>query len=844
MTSYVRHSACNGSKPRQLMGAQFFYRNTLLARMMFDRTRVRYLVAPTGFGKTMLMGSYAQLVADYEGVLWLNAQNPCFLRDLDAGQLASVLIECSDTGGLIVIDDVPALPVVRRRALWGMCQELIGAGREVLLGTTPAANPLHAYEKSCLVLRPDDFLYTAEDFEELRNMEISARHLPAPSGIIDLVACTALRATGSYERFLADHIRDLDNTAEAGLSFAALALEQATFDELSHALGREVTAQDLAARDLRPFVRIDEFGDEFDALGFPLREVIRAFAGHLGPMAQSLGMESASDLVLRLVNALFDAGNTERAAQLMVSMSVPAVRAAWLKEHQHALFECGDMISGEVLFESLRGTRYYKNPVLRGGSSARRCLLADVPDAFDGLREVACSVDVAASERIFAASVALACGADGAVRDNLAGALSSVMRGDMPQGLREKDPFAPLWKCGRARGKLPEDAVRLAAECASGGEGREEGLAWPTRCLLAACLVRACSLGLVRERQWRAVADAACDVLAQTTQGDPAVYAVVLVRALGDAPGKFPCVKFDNDEQEDRCTVMESSLEVQAAQYVRTMQKHDGTPRCVDLGLDAVFSSTRSDVPLLGLNVFGRFDVRQGGESLGRTGFRRTKVRVVLALLALECGRDLSCEMLSTRLWPDSSPERARHNLFCVVSLLRKAIRLPDGECPYIRRGPGVIGLDQSLVHSDIFDLETLCRKLRFDEPNPEAFMRILEQVRLAYRGELLPGEDGEPLIVSARAMWLEKIVASLMSGARRMAAVDGHVALQLAQHALELDPRREDVYEALMGLQAECGQRPAAIDTWFTYCRYIDDELGLDPAPRVKDLYNRIISD
>ncbi len=44
------------------------------------------------------------------------------------------------------------------------------------------------------------------------------------------------------------------------------------------------------------------------------------------------------------------------------------------------------------------------------------------------------------------------------------------------------------------------------------------------------------------------------------------------------------------------------------------------------------------------------------------------------------------------------------------------------------------------------------------------------------------------------------------------------------------------------MEAQIASGQRAAAIDAYFACRRYLSEELGIDPSPRVVELYRSII--
>ena len=882
VATFIQSCACNGARPRQISKTPFVLRNRLLSRMMHDRAHVRYLLAPTGFGKTALAASYAQLVNSFEETAWVDGSNPCFLRDLDKGTMGEKLLSVVGQGAVVVFDDVPALDSLRAGKLWEACGTLLAQGCEVVATAAPCSDPLSAFSSQCLFMGPAEMLFSDEDFAALRSTEVSACHLAPPRGLVDRVPCLAAQTPGSYESFLAQHILELGEVSQQAVSLVALVLEKGTSDDLCQALGRELSLEELDPAGLRPFLSTDCRMDTFDASGMPLAEVLRAFVPVSGPIAKAVGEPDASRLAVRLANILAGRGSLARATSLMVGMAMPAVRAGWLRSCQDLLLARVELAAGEELFDSLAGSRYRSSGQARCGSMVRRSMLGVLEcSSAEAASAVSCS-DASLQSRLMAASVFFlvegmreeaqgALQVDGPTGSCIAYAAKLSHGLSSGRGLSQlasagtPTPIVLLARFWRSPEGLRDSLSSLAdeLEVQVGKLGRTLPAvgpgAWrPTAghpwcpanisCMLAACLLRAAIAVEAGKSELNRLADlaaaclhasasqhveGACEVLLRRLLASQAVRKRHLARRM-----RFSALRLDT---------IEASIEVQKAAYLRSWAE-SSAGQCPSAALrsGSTYAYTRAPTgtPLLHVGVFGRFEVRRGDEALAPKGFRRSKVRTLIALLALEDGRDLSCERLGAKLWPDSTPDCARHNLYSTISLVKRGLSLPGGSCPYLHRESGVVGFNPDMVRSDISDLELLCHRLRFDEVDPDAFLGILEQVRVVYRGELLPGEEDEALIVAARAAWSDKLVASLMVGARRMAALsDRQVALQLAQHALDVDPRREECYELLMGLQADCGQRPAAIDTWFTYCRYVDAELGLEPSPRVKDLYNKIIS-
>ena len=68
--------------------------------------------------------------------------------------------------------------------------------------------------------------------------------------------------------------------------------------------------------------------------------------------------------------------------------------------------------------------------------------------------------------------------------------------------------------------------------------------------------------------------------------------------------------------------------------------------------------------------------------------------------------------------------------------------------------------------------------------------------------------------------------------------------ALWFAREALRRDSSREDAYAAQMQAQIAAGQRAAALETYFACRAYLAEELGIDPSPRIVELYRAVIEE
>ncbi len=836
--SFINHASCNGSMPAQLVGATYFNRNTLLATMIRDRGKVRYLVAPTGFGKSLLACSYANLVNELKRTFWIEGTNPCFLRDLDAHVLASDLIECTNEGDLVVFDDVPKMARVRQDMLWEICVHLTNMAREVVLCATPVSDPLREHADSCTCFEPASFLFTDEEINDCYDISFVRLGEGWHESNVRRVPALAMLKHGCVEKFFVKHIEDLDDDNEVALTFSMLLFEQGTLDDLSSLLCRDVTPDDVSERFMRPFIDFDHAEGVFSVFGLPIEEVMRAFMPHLLRIARTTGSDDASEFISRAASMLLDSGKADRAVKVLVRASEPHTRAAWLKENQDFMLDSCMLAPAENLFASLKGERWRADPVLSKATRIRRAIMGVGDSPLPDLERIARKIDYPLSVRIESAAYAYLLSEDDQTCSDLE-TLFAAQRGSLAGEAKNlpaaQQPLWRFWSCDVA------DASSLDAVC------REDFVESGNPLALACCVRKARRMDASFSELPHFCASVSASLRADRERGDNTAP-LCLLRREADAFGvpldmtdpKMMATYRILDEFEDRLTVQRSIC-------LRSRVAVEGSLATSLLvsALGANHFSSKPRIPHLVVRLFGRCEACIDGAVVENEDFRRRKVRTLFSLLVLEKGRDLSCDTLAERLWPESAPHAARHNLYNCIGHIRKSIVLPDGTCPYITRMHGVVKLSDGLVESDVAALDDLCRRLRFEEVDPDVYLHMLEQVKDLYRGDLLPSEGNEPMVIAMREEWRSRLVNTLMYAARRLLSVgDGTAALQIAQQALRYDPAREDCYEQLIAMQARYGQRPAAIETWLRYRNYLYDELGLDPADRVSDLYERILTD
>lgn len=822
MKSFLAASICDGMRPKTAAGESYFTRNALLTKLMSDRTRVRYLLAPTCFGKTALACTYAELNFEFHDTSWISAQSPCFLRDLDAGIIAEGLMELVAERGLIVLDDVPPLNPRRAAALWKCCSRLVRSGREVLVSSTPGANPLRRNAASCVVVEPRSFLLTDEELALIAQSDPALDAGKLASNGIRRIPGLVFADERDQERFLVSAIADGTDWQNA-LLFLMLVLQDGTFADLARLAGGETPLRSDRPGGAFPYLAIDTHCREFSARGFSLHAVLRAFQPRLRCIAHACSAASGSQLALRLADELAAKRLFERAAHIVNRLCPSEKRAQWLGAVQEDLMEEGGILPLEDVFASLAGRRESMYTALKLGSAIRRALLNGGGNPLKDLSRIARSAGAARRHRLIAASFALL------LADDAAKILDQIGKrretGEV-EYVREHDEAPPALLAAWSLGECPGDALPRVLDALPPSPQRDDALA-------LACALRLSGAidGPVMDR-----ARTACQsFLGRSHVGARITLSDALLAKQAEAAG----IVLDVDRTARG--IAECYLAEQRAALRRRRAEAPPAPSVLS-PFPLPDQQPPAAAPPIYVQLFGRFRVTRGAEAIDEGRFSRQKTRQLLSLLIIERGRDVACSRLAAALWPDSSPDRANHNFSNILCKLKRALALPNGDCPYIVRAQGIVRLDTSLVESDVGELFDLCRALSRKGSAPEGMVGILERLRGLYVGELLPGSADDLPITHARIRCRDAAVDAVLGAAGRLREQgDVRMALDFGRQALEWGPDREDCYQELMVLQSQAGQRPAAIETWTRYVERMRS-LGMDPSARLHRLYLRII--
>ena len=842
MIQFLKESYCNGLPPVDVSSSGMFERNALVSRMMLAKGKIKVLCAPTMLGKTSLAYQYAKAARSFCDVLWVDASHPRFLRGLYEGRLADAIDGMMPEEGMVVFEDVPRLAYVERGVFEEVCRSLASSGIDVTVTCVPGCELFGSGGEDCEFLYAEDLLYSDEELARLRHQGYLPIGFQGPLSRTERIPGLLNHPSGSVEAFLLAQQSEAENAFQRLLTYALLMLSGGTMEEISYVMGTSVSTPDLLASSHRPYVCELDFGTGFVADGFPLGDVLRVFRNQAPRFFGSVLSGGHDAFACRVANLLLRRRAVDRATRVMVEACGPEMRLSWAARNLERMVQSSAPLNALLLCRSLDPQDIQVNKEMLLWEGVSYLLLNETGAAlcrFEGIvRDPGSDLGL----RLTAASFA-ALASDGHP------ALSE-------SGARLGDACLRMRKQGAS-----ETLLRVWNSMLDGDSGMEELLEQVEKgdCSGSFLLALACCLRSVSVQQQEVpllsgeakALDTLLEHVGKVMEDRQSVEeceaTVFLLRKELDAVGSGPYLSRSAVSAFDQII---ARIRVQRSAFGRlsSAPAWDGAPASSrfmqESGRLRGSSASVMSIPLLEVRMFGSFEVLIGGQPVGRDRLSRLKAKSLLVLLALEPGKDFSCDRLASLLWPESAEDKARKNFYSIFSILKRALSLEDGGCPYLSRTQGICRLNAPYIRTDALEIAEICQRMRHADISGGDAVVLLERLRAVYRGELLPSDSVVNAVESARRVWRNRVVDALILAARRLRdASELSLALEFADFAFDCDSQREDACELVMTLQYSMKQRAGAIETFLEY-QQTNRELGLDPSYKMRELYDRIIND
>jgi DNA-binding SARP family transcriptional activator len=239
----------------------------------------------------------------------------------------------------------------------------------------------------------------------------------------------------------------------------------------------------------------------------------------------------------------------------------------------------------------------------------------------------------------------------------------------------------------------------------------------------------------------------------------------------------------------------------------------------------------------LRVRLLGAFELTVDGRPVG-AGWRLHKAESVVKLLALQSGHRLHQDQLFDLLWPGLPPDAAANQLRKALHVARRALDpAPDATGRFLVRRGQVLAFRPDAVWVDTDAFERAAELARRDRT-----LSGYQAAIAAYGGELLPDDRYEEWALEPRRQ-LEGEVADLLVELAGKLAAEGQLerAASSLEAAVARRPFDEGAAGALMRVHALAGRRHEALRRFQTLRRALGEELGVEPGPAIRRLYEEI---
>ena len=828
-------------------------RDRLVTTMLQDRSVVRIISAPSGYGKTELAREYADRLFKGKRVDWVDANTPDFIARLDDRRLARASFADPDEPVLLVLDDMPWLHEQRAALLSDLIDTALYAGAEVIVTCLPSHDCLRNLQAERVLVRARDLAVSqreydawADELEGVEHVHGVERWRDAHMGLFGETplaiwgACPDVART-CLRSFLCEKLPNSVFRA----AFAMIVLEQGTFHDLD-ALGAMPTGEELLMlADDYGFLHIDLEAQRFRVPSVEL-EALKGVIDEAG-LGRIL-LSEADTTMERMLSMLVEDDRVGRVQEILATFCSERRCISWVRESGWRLLDRNETALVDTLLDMASPGQERDAPELAVMRAWCAGLEGNANEAAYFARKfLQRSRDSSEWRLRMLARMALYafdCGGP-----ELYAAFEPPLLRSPEDGMEFLCQVAAMVGpsvTGRAFDTEAHRREELAGTCE--GMGADGARALET--LFTSCHDRFAGslfyrlalhvLCCANNTELRHLVQGLGSALVFETRksGVHSFSEALLIRDVWNT-GFFGVT----GRRADRRDVV---LLQSATRYLRLLAEatHDEDAsipwdmRVSTLERPRKKALAAGGIEPVRINVFGTFEVIKGETCIPESKWKR-RTRNLLTLLVIYQGRSMPRTTLLQQMWPDLSRVRALDNFYSVWS---DATRLIGGE-PYLEKNGDFCRINTRYVRSDLEDIEQLSRAIIIGHPDPSVLLDSHMSLEKLYRGGLAINETENEVIISQRERYRATYVDSMLSGAElSLSRKDTRMALWFARKAMAEERSREDVYQVLMRAQMQAGQRCSAIRTFFEYRKFMKTELGLDPSAEMQSLYDSLV--
>jgi len=254
------------------------------------------------------------------------------------------------------------------------------------------------------------------------------------------------------------------------------------------------------------------------------------------------------------------------------------------------------------------------------------------------------------------------------------------------------------------------------------------------------------------------------------------------------------------------------------------------------------------ETPSSTLRIFtlGPFRVFAGDDLVLDEETGESHLRLLLKYLVTEADQPIQRSQLLYLLWPDLDEHEAEGRLAGVIRKLNSGIQRIGQEHPYLVEDGGMVRLNPQAdiwVDANEFESQVKMAQDAQEAGDVDVALGVFLSALAVYKEDFLrenlyddwPTDRREKL----RELWISSMFRVAAICADRCEYAD---SVRLMKKVLEIDPYRENAYQALMLYLSRAGRRGEAIQLYRYAERLFAQHLAAQPAPSTRMLYEKIL--
>lgn len=862
MSSFISKSACRGVKPNNVILKNMYPREHLISKLMSQRQVLRLISAPNGFGKTTLVGQYAELVFSFKNVFWIDCKSPCFIRDLDNYEIVSQIIEICETPKLIVFEDIAALSEDRLIQFSKVIDDLLQLGSEVILTCSPITDDILKYQSDCLTISSFDLLLN----EDEQNSSLLKSLSENETKLINKIPQMAWKENG-IKAILSNALKeDFTNAISFSLFYIYL-LGNCSIEELSKFITQSDINLLIDICDKYIYFGYDSSSKTFTVPKINVELLFSAFENHIKLINRYFSVNTKSRLCLKLIKILEHKKDWEKIAHLINLLGDKETRLNYLSNWSELSIQ---NLYLKIFCDLYESVSIVKNDdgLIGAYESLRLAILGNTSAAIKSSYSVLDSKTSTIDNKLLATITFVRFGSS--LEKIQAIKIIRCLINDF-----KVDSFLNnklLSQSDKQKCKIIKKVLDIYLSIYS--ESRNPFEVWVGFCskqleiadiVSAECILSSASYihpEHFSNKSYKKFSAILSRFFANYSNSDLNFYTYALLKSYLDV-----FLKLNDIEEETFWNGNLSLFNLYKKVDLRFCKEKDKywemeNYRKAENNISKIFSkdltsanefdnskdvNNKIDIvnntPIIKVKVLGGLFVSIGNREIIDGEFGRHNIKLLCCLLAIKNGQEINKSRLAEIIWPDSDDDSRYKNLNSHWSILRKTLSLPNGECPYLIRNQWSYKFNKKYLRTDIEDLEEICADLIMGSLDPENWWSKFKNNQNILYGDLLPAETSNSYIKQKRNEYKNMFVNALVAASQRLLeAGEFQQSLWFINKALARDPMREDVYVTMMEAQLKSGQRTPALETYFACKKFLDDELGIEPSKKTNELYKKIV--